>query len=49
MEIPMQVGIMTGLYSGTMNFTAGLGGGLSFPLSEISGYRLSLSFGLFSE
>ncbi|MEL0537596.1 MFS transporter [Staphylococcus debuckii] len=43
-KFPMQVGIMTGLYSGTMNFTAGLGGGLSFPLSEISGYRLSLSF-----
>lgn len=43
-KFPMQVGIMTGLYSGTMNFTAGLGGGLSFPLSEIGGYRLSLSF-----
>lgn len=43
-KFPMQVGIMTGLYSGTMNFTAGLGGGMSFPLSEIGGYRLSLSF-----
>lgn len=43
---PMQIGLATGIYSGTMNFTAGLGGGLSFPLSEISpiGFRLSLSF-----
>ncbi|MBM2659405.1 CynX/NimT family MFS transporter [Staphylococcus pseudoxylosus] len=43
---PMQIGLATGIYSGTMNFTAGLGGGLSFPLSEITplGFRLSLSF-----
>lgn len=43
---PTQIGLATGIYSGTMNFTAGIGGGLSFPLSEISpiGFRLSLSF-----
>ncbi|MCG7337977.1 MFS transporter [Staphylococcus sp. ACRSN] len=43
---PLQIGIATGIYSGTMNFTAGLGGGLSFPLSQISpiGFRLSLVF-----
>ncbi|PHK49029.1 CynX/NimT family MFS transporter [Staphylococcus edaphicus] len=43
---PMQIGLATGIYSGTMNFTAGLGGGLSFPLSEITplGFRISLSF-----
>lgn len=45
-KFPLQVGLMTGLYSGTMNFTAGLGGGLSFPLSELGGYRLSLAFWL---
>lgn len=42
----LQIGLMTGLYSGTMNFTAGLGGGLSFPLSEAGTYRLSLAFWL---
>lgn len=43
---PMQIGLMTGIYSGTMNFTAGLGGGLSHPLSEMTllGFRLSLVF-----
>lgn len=43
---PMQIGLATGIYSGTMNFTAGLGGGLSYPLLELSplGFRLSLSF-----
>lgn len=42
---PMQIGIATGINSGTMNFTAGLGGGLSFPLSQTPlGFRLSLSF-----
>ena len=43
---PLQIGVATGIYSGTMNFTAGLGGGLSFPLSQISplGFRLSLAF-----
>ncbi|OEL01245.1 CynX/NimT family MFS transporter [Staphylococcus casei] len=43
---PMQIGLATGIYSGTMNFTAGLGGGLSFPLSEMMpiGFRLSLAF-----
>ncbi|MGI2243727.1 CynX/NimT family MFS transporter [Staphylococcus cohnii] len=42
---PMQIGIATGIYSGTMNFTAGLGGGLSFPLSQTPlRFRLSLSF-----
>ena len=41
----MQIGVATGIYSGTMNFTAGLGGGLSFPLSQSPlGFRLSLSF-----
>ncbi|AMG97514.1 CynX/NimT family MFS transporter [Staphylococcus simulans] len=42
----LQIGLMTGLYSGTMNFTAGLGGGLSYPLSEAGTYRLSLGFWL---
>src|SRR5699024_10534181 len=43
---PLQIGVATGIYSGTMNFTAGLGGGLSVPLSDMSplGFRLSLSF-----
>lgn len=43
---PLHIGIMTSLYSGTMNFTAGLGGGLSVPLASMSqlGYRLSLVF-----
>ncbi|MBO1198735.1 MFS transporter [Staphylococcus simiae] len=43
---PLQIGVTTGIYSGTMNFTAGVGGGLSVPLSEMSplGFRLSLSF-----
>ncbi|WP_412518418.1 CynX/NimT family MFS transporter [Staphylococcus simulans] len=45
-KFPLQIGLMTGLYSGTMNFTAGLGGGLSFPLSEAGTYRLSLAFWL---
>lgn len=45
-KFPLQIGLMTGLYSGTMNFTAGLGGGLSYPLSEAGTYRLSLDFWL---
>lgn len=45
-RFPLQIGLFTGIYSATMNFTAGLGGGLSYPLSQISplGFRLSLSF-----
>ncbi|GEP78824.1 CynX/NimT family MFS transporter [Staphylococcus carnosus] len=43
-KFPLQIGLMTGLYSGTMNFTAGLGGGLSFPLSQVGGFRFSLVF-----
>ena len=45
-KFPLQIGLITGLYSGTMNFTAGLGGGLSYPLSEAGTYRLSLGFWL---
>lgn len=42
---PLQIGVATGIYSGTMNFTAGLGGGLSFPMSQSPlGFRLSLAF-----
>lgn len=42
---PLQIGLATGIYSGTMNFTAGLGGGLSFPMSQSPlGFRLSLAF-----
>lgn len=42
---PTQVGIVTGIYSSMMHFTAGLGGGLSIPISSSSqfGFRLSLS------
>ncbi len=45
-SFPLQIGLITGIYSATMNFTAGLGGGLSFPLASLSplSYRLSLSF-----
>ena len=45
-KFPLQIGLFTGIYSATMNFTAGLGGGLSYPLSQISplGFRLSLAF-----
>ncbi|PTI54140.1 MFS transporter [Staphylococcus xylosus] len=43
---PTQVGIVTGIYSSMMHFTAGLGGGLSIPISSASqfGFRLSLSY-----
>lgn len=45
-RFPLQIGLITGVYSATMNFTAGLGGGLSYPLSTLSplSYRLSLVF-----
>ena len=45
-RFPLQIGLITGIYSATMNFTAGLGGGLSYPLSTLSplSYRLSLVF-----
>lgn len=45
-HFPLQIGLITGIYSATMNLTAGLGGGFSFPLSTVStlDYRLSLSF-----
>ncbi|WP_323703892.1 MFS transporter [Mammaliicoccus sp. Dog046] len=45
-RFPLQIGLFTGMYSATMNLTAGLGGGLSYPLSQLTplGYRLSLSF-----
>ncbi|EKO0710969.1 MFS transporter [Staphylococcus pseudintermedius] len=43
---PTQIGLITGIYSATMNFTAGLGGGLSYPLSTVTSlsYRFSLVF-----
>ncbi|MBF7017951.1 CynX/NimT family MFS transporter [Staphylococcus durrellii] len=45
-SFPAQIGVATGLYSGTMNFTAGIGGGASVPLSTASplGFRVSLAF-----
>ncbi|QLK86736.1 MFS transporter [Staphylococcus sp. 17KM0847] len=45
-RFPLQIGLITGIYSVTMNFTAGLGGGLSYPLSNLTPwhYRFSLVF-----
>lgn len=45
-RFPLQIGLITGIYSATMNFTAGLGGGLSYPLSTLTpiSYRFSLVF-----
>nr|WP_245202340.1 MFS transporter [Jeotgalicoccus pinnipedialis] len=45
LKFPLQVGLVTGLYGSTMNGMAGVGGGLSVPLSTMSplGYKLSLS------
>ncbi|MBI5974322.1 CynX/NimT family MFS transporter [Staphylococcus canis] len=47
-RFPLQIGVITGIYSATMNLTAGLGGGLSYPLSNLTplGYRFSLVFWL---
>lgn len=50
-RFPLQIGIITGIYSAVMNLTAGLGGGLSYPLSTMTpmNYRLSLVFwGIFA-
>lgn len=45
-SFPTQIGVATGMYSGTMNFTAGIGAGASVPLSALSplGFRMSLAF-----
>lgn len=45
-QFPLQIGVITGIYSATMNLTAGLGGGVSYPLSAMTslGYRFSLIF-----
>ncbi|WP_414045003.1 CynX/NimT family MFS transporter [Macrococcus sp. 18KM445] len=45
-RFPLQMGLMTGVFAATMNMTAGLGGGLSVPLSKINngGYQYSLGF-----
>lgn len=45
---PLQIGLMTGIYSATMNLTAGFGAGASYPLYEMTslGYKLSLGFWL---
>ncbi|WP_341777582.1 MFS transporter [Macrococcus brunensis] len=43
---PLQIGLATGIYSTTMNLTAGFGAGASYPLYEMSdlGIKLSLGF-----
>ncbi|MGK0554128.1 MFS transporter [Macrococcus capreoli] len=45
-RFPMQMGLMTGVFTATMNLTAGIGGGASVPLSKINngGYQYSLGF-----
>lgn len=45
LRFPLHIGLVTGLYGAVMNAMAGVGGGLSVPLSETSdyGYKLSLS------
>ncbi|WP_414049197.1 CynX/NimT family MFS transporter [Macrococcus animalis] len=45
-RFPQQMGLMTGVFAATMNMTAGIGGGLSVPLSKINngGYQYSLGF-----
>lgn len=44
-KFPLQIGFVTSIYSSTMNLTAGIGSGVSVPLSELSGwgYKLSLT------
>ncbi|CAM4207139.1 CynX/NimT family MFS transporter [Lacicoccus alkaliphilus] len=43
-KFPLQVGVVTAIYSSTMNLTAGVGSGVSVPLAEIGGgYGLSLT------
>lgn len=45
-RFPEKMGLMTGVFAATMNMTAGIGGGLSVPLSRINngGYQYSLGF-----
>lgn len=48
-RFPQHMGLMTGVFAATMNMTAGIGGGLSVPLSKINngGYQYSLGFWVF--
>lgn len=48
-RFPEQMGLMTGVFAATMNMTAGIGGGLSVPLSKVNdgGYQYSLGFWIF--
>lgn len=48
-RFPQHMGLMTGVFAATMNMTAGIGGGLSVPLSKLNsgGYQYSLGFWVF--
>ncbi|UTH07279.1 MFS transporter [Macrococcoides canis] len=45
-RFPAHIGLMTGVFAATMNLTAGIGGGLSVPLSRYNdyGYQFALGF-----
>ncbi len=46
LKFPLHIGILTGIYSVSMNISAGLAAGVSYPIASGFGWQLALGFSL---
>ncbi|MGN7119028.1 CynX/NimT family MFS transporter [Lysinibacillus odysseyi] len=46
MRYPLHIGLLTGIYTVSMNLSAGIGAGVSYPIAEASNWQIALASGL---
>ena len=46
LRFPLHIGLLTGIYTASMNISAGLAAGVSHPIANSSGWQLALGFSI---
>ena len=46
LKFPLHIGLLTGIYSVSMNISSGLAAGFSFPIAQHAGWQIALSFSI---
>lgn len=46
LKFPLHIGLLTGIYTVSMNISSGVAVGLSFPIAQSAGWQIALSFSI---
>ncbi|WP_274308845.1 CynX/NimT family MFS transporter [Solibacillus daqui] len=46
LKFPLHIGLLTGIYTVSMNMSSGIAAGISFPIAQSAGWQIALSFSI---